>query len=221
VSPLATLAIALVTAGLCARGVGDLAQRLSESLARLRTVGPAEGVGATYRSQRVAEPDRRAPLYLAIAAQAQAWLVVVGSVRLGVLPLDIINLVDEPHRRLGLTPADDSLVAWHALLGAVIVLSCVTAWLSRRSIVKLADGLEPPRDLHRLRALATGALASGLAAAAGAATTAAMVLGTPMSIYWLRAMGAQSAIYAAGAGLVTTVSIVALRAARRRQVVTL
>lgn len=213
---MAVIGISLTTAVICARLTPRLAGRLRLAIAPLREVRPAREAGIPYRSQTISAPDPRLPILLAVAAQALLWLAVASVLRLQSVPLDVINLIDEPHQDLSLVPRDHSLVIAHVALGILAALTGLASLLGRRAIARLAaPGADPGRALRR--SVAPSALLGLLLGTAAVAGLAALgvVTQTPMSLYWLDWMALQNGIYAAGCGLVGLIAAAAFVSARR------
>jgi hypothetical protein len=200
VPPLVSIAVALVSAAFFLRDVATSRERWGRSFEELRRAERVHAPSAGYRAHRVLALDPRAPQRLALASCVTSWWVMMGLVRLGVLVVEIPNLTDEPHRRLGLVPDGPSLVLVHGGLALTIFAALVGAlrlrgWL--HTLVTLA------RRAPFAIAIATGTLAT--LGAVGA--SCAVVLQTPMSLYWLHEIAASSAVYAAcGAGVVVTLA---------------
>ncbi len=216
--PLVSIGIAIVAAVFFARGVRASSERLHATLDELRGELPLDRA-TSYRTQLVADFDPRAPWLLALAARAQAWLVVMGLVRLGSLPLELIDLVDEPHRRLGLVPADDRLVLVHVVLAGAVLAAGIGALGGRGWIARLDLGAPSRSELVQARALTRATALSAVGALAAGGTGAAVMAWTPMSLYWLHDMAAQSVVFAVCASLAAAATVLASRAVRRARVV--
>lgn len=205
--PLVSIALALVSAAFFLRDVATSRERWGRSFEELRRAERVHAPSAGYRAHRVLELDPRAPQRLALASRVTSWWVVMGLVRLGVLVVEIPNLTDEPHRRLGLVPDGPSLVLAHGGLALTIFAALVGA-LRLRGWLHVLVSAPLDRETLARRAPFAIAIATGTLATLGAVgASCAVVLQTPMSLYWLHEIAASSAVYAAcGVGVVVTLA---------------
>ena len=205
--PLVSIAVALVSAAFFLRDVATSRERWGRSFEELRRAERVHAPSAGYRAHRVLALDPRAPQRLALASCGTSWWVMMGLVRLGVLVVEIPNLTDEPHRRLGLVPDGPSLVLVHGGLALTIFAALVGALRLRGWLHTLVSAPLDRVTLAR-RAPFAIAIATGTLATLGAVgASCAVVLQTPMSLYWLHEIAASSAVYAAcGVGVVVTLA---------------
>ncbi|GAB4111853.1 MAG: hypothetical protein OHK0013_47950 [Sandaracinaceae bacterium] len=208
-----TIGLSALSAAFFSLGLSRSRRYLEETLV---AVGRSErdDVGDSYRAQRRVEPDPRAPLHLAIAARALGWLALMGLVWLVNLPVQLVDLTDEPHRRLGLVPADDRLVVAHAALAVLVLATSIGAAVARGWVRQLEDAAPPRAELERARPLAAATVLSSVASLGGAATAGAVWNGTPIYLYWLHAILTNCVVYAVCAALTCLATARAWRSLR-------
>ncbi|MCB9613146.1 MAG: hypothetical protein H6722_11890 [Sandaracinus sp.] len=208
---------ALVTVVFFQRDSGRSRERWGRAFEAWRHAERIEVAGVGYRAHRVVAWDAHAPLWLALASRATAWWVVQGLVRVGALVAEIPNLTDEPHRRVGLVPDGPSLVLVHGGLGFLVFGAIVGALRLRGRLARLER--DPNEATTNLRAAFGVAIATSVVAASGGVVACvAVVVQTPMNLYWLRNMAGSSAVYALCGWVVVGVLLRASKAIRGRHV---
>ncbi|MCA9613086.1 MAG: hypothetical protein KC586_10080, partial [Myxococcales bacterium] len=192
--PLVAVLVALATAAYFLRDLWHARERWERAFEAWWHVARIDAASIAYRGDRVVERDARAPTWLALASRSMGWWVVQGLVRIGALVAEIPNLTDEPHRRLGLVPDGPSLVVVHAVLALLVVVAIVGALRLRGLLVRIE---RRPDQETRVRAAFGIAIVTSVVAASGAVgACVAVVVQTPMNLYWLYEMAWSSAVYA-------------------------
>ena len=160
--------------------------------------------GSPFRGGAPIRIPTTEPRAVRLAAGAFVFTAGVTAIRSGLGLLDdLINLVDEPHRRLGLVPSTPTLsLVTLAYGGAGLIVAGV--------LVHSARAMRRPEGARRL----WGGVAAAVLLPA-AVTHAWLVATTCESIYWTRRMLVYSVAHALALALALIAAVLASRSAHR------